>query len=88
MRYLQETKALKLPQDLSMQRVTVRPWRRSRRIGLEDYEHAKARGAKIYCEIGGGGMSSDAYHLTAPHPEGIGVIAVMNNTLARRWHAT
>ena len=48
---------------------------------LEEYEHAKARGAKIYCEVGGGGMSSDAYHLTAPHPEGIGVIAVMKNTL-------
>ena len=48
---------------------------------LEEYEHAKARGAKIYCEVGGGGMSSDAYHLTAPHPEGIGVIAVMNNCL-------
>ncbi|AND63697.1 beta-ketoacyl-[acyl-carrier-protein] synthase II [Flavobacterium covae] len=48
---------------------------------LEEYEHAKARGAKIYCEVGGCGMSSDAYHLTAPHPEGIGVIAVMNNTL-------
>ena len=48
---------------------------------LEEYEHAKARGAKIYCVIGGGRMSSDAYHLTAPHPEGIGVIAVMENTL-------
>ena len=48
---------------------------------LEEYEHAKARGAKIYCEVGGGGMSSDAYHLTAPHPEGIGVIDVMENTL-------
>lgn len=48
---------------------------------LEDYEHAKKRGAKIYCEIGGGGMSSDAYHLTAPHPEGIGVMAVMTNCL-------
>ncbi len=48
---------------------------------LEEYEHAKARGAKIYCEVGGGGMSSDAYHLTAPHPDGIGVMAVMTNCL-------
>tara|TARA_R110002012_G_scaffold322083_1_gene554921 strand:- start:106581 stop:107831 length:1251 start_codon:yes stop_codon:yes gene_type:complete len=50
-------------------------------IILEDYEHAKARGAKIYAEVLGGGMSSDAYHMTAPHPDGIGVIAVMRNCL-------
>ena len=48
---------------------------------LEDYEHAKARGAKIYAEVAGGGLSSDAYHMTAPHPDGIGVIAVMENCL-------
>jgi 3-oxoacyl-[acyl-carrier-protein] synthase II len=50
-------------------------------IIMEEYEHAKARGAKIYAEVVGGGMSSDAYHMTAPHPEGIGVIAVMKNCL-------
>lgn len=48
---------------------------------LEEYEHAKKRGANIICEIVGGGMSADAYHLTAPHPEGLGVINVMNNAL-------
>ncbi|RRO15300.1 beta-ketoacyl-ACP synthase II [Flavobacteriaceae bacterium 14752] len=48
---------------------------------LEDLDHAKARGAKIYAEVIGGGLSSDAYHMTAPHPEGKGVIAVMKNCL-------
>ena len=50
-------------------------------IVLEEYEHAKSRGAKIYAEVIGGGMSSDAHHMTAPHPDGLGVIAVMKNCL-------
>ncbi|MGI4834789.1 MAG: beta-ketoacyl-ACP synthase II [Janthinobacterium lividum] len=50
-------------------------------IVLEAYEHAKARGAKIYAELIGGGMSSDAYHITAPDPSGSGVVLVMQNAL-------
>ena len=51
-------------------------------IIVEEYEHAKARGAKIYAEIVGGGMSADAHHLTAPHPEGLGATNVMLNALS------
>ena len=48
---------------------------------LEEYEHAKARGAKIYCEVVGGGASADAYHFTAPHPEGKGAMKAMRDAI-------
>jgi len=49
---------------------------------LEDYEHALARNAKIYGEVVGAGMSADAYHITAPHPNGSGAMLVMKNALS------
>ena len=49
---------------------------------FEEYEHAVARGAKIYCEVAGGGMSADAHHMTAPHPEGLGAIISMREALS------
>ncbi len=48
---------------------------------FEELEHAKARGAKIYAEVAGGGVSADAYHMTAPHPDGLGAILSMRNAI-------
>jgi 3-oxoacyl-[acyl-carrier-protein] synthase II len=48
---------------------------------LEEYEHAMKRGATIYCELAGGGLSADAHHITAPHPDGLGAINVMRTSL-------
>jgi len=57
-------------------------------IIMEEYEHAKARGAKIYAEVLGSGLTADAYHITAPHPEGIGAANVMKLALEEAGMAT
>lgn len=55
---------------------------------LEELEHALARGANILCEVVGGGMSADAYHLTATHPDGLGAKLVMTRGFERCWNVT
>ncbi|HAA87345.1 MAG TPA: beta-ketoacyl-ACP synthase, partial [Verrucomicrobiales bacterium] len=50
-------------------------------VVIEELEHAKARGAEIYCELAGYGVSADAYHMTSPHPDGLGASHCMNNAL-------
>ena len=56
-------------------------------VVLEEYEHAKARGARIYCEVAGYNANSDAHHMTAPHPQGLGAIRCIQRTLSNaQWN--
>ena len=70
-----------MPRVRSTPHATDLCWAKGGAIILEDLEHARARGAKIYCEMVGGGMTADAHHITAPHPEGFGARNVMKNAL-------
>ena len=83
MHYQQEMMILKQLPVRSIKTVMVLLGEGAGAIILEELEHAISRGAKIYAKLVGGGMSADAHHITAPHPEGLGAKLVMTNALER-----